>query len=190
MKPLNLAALGLRAHLALRAMGPVSCAGLVLCLLGAAALLWLVPQRALQAEQHQVALRLASMPAGAALAPAPPSANFNLVRFYDALGEQRYAEQQVKTLFGIAAKSGLALSQGEYKSAYDANGRLYTYQVTLPVKGSYLEVWQFVLSALMAIPFASLDEISFRRDNITDPAVEARLRLTLYLAERPHGAQR
>ena len=58
----------------------------------------------------------------------------------------------------------------------------YTYQVTLPVKGSYGAVWKFGMLALRAIPFASLDEISFRRDAIGDAAVEARLRLTLYLA--------
>ncbi len=93
-------------------------------------------------------------------------------------------------MFGIAAKSGLSLSRGEYKGAYDANGRMHTYQVTLPVKGSYRDVWQFALAALMAIPFASLDEISFKRENINDPAIEARVRLTLYLADRPGGVLR
>ena len=189
MRTLQLPALGLRARLALRAAGPVSCVGISLCLLGGAALLWLAPLRALEAEAHRVAVRLASMPVGQALAPAPVD-NLHLVRFYDTLGEQRYAEQQVKTLFSIAAKSGLALSRGEYKSAYDANARLHTYQVTLPVHGTYREVWQFALSALMAIPFASLDEISFKRDKITDHAIEARVRLTLYLADRPNRALR
>ena len=187
MTQLNLAALGLRARLALQSVGPVACAAFVLCLAGAAALLWLVPQRALQADNHKLALRLASMPVAAPALAAKPDANLNLVRFYDALGEQRYAEQQVKTLFGIAAKAGLSLSRGEYKGGYDANGRLHTYQVTLPVKGSYREVWQFALAALMAIPFASLDEISFKRENINDPVIEARLRLTLYMADKPGG---
>ncbi len=188
MKPINLAALALRLRLALRTLGPVASAAFVLCLLGGAALLWLGPQQALQAERHALALRLARMPAHTAAAAVAPSANLNLVRFYDTLGEQRYAEQQVKTLFGLAAKSGLSLSQGEYKSARDANGRLHAYQLTLPVKGSYRDVWQFSLSALLAIPFASLDEISFKRENINDPVIEARLRLTLYLADKPAGA--
>ncbi len=38
--------------------------------------------------------------------------------------------------------------------------------------------------ALRAIPFAALDEISFKRDAIGEANVEARLRLTFYLTER------
>ena len=59
--------------------------------------------------------------------------------------------------------------------------------LNLPVKGSYGAIWQFALGALRAIPFASLDDIGFRRDSIGDPVVEARLRLTLYLKDVPGG---
>lgn len=190
MNNLNLSALVLRARLALGALGPVFCVACVLLLAGGAALAWLMPQRALQGQRQQVALRLATLPAPALAASAPVSSNENLVRFYEALGEQRYAEQQVKTLFGLAAKAKLSLSQGEYKGAFERNARLHTYQVTLPVKGSYGDVWQFGLMALRAIPFASLDEISFKRESIGEPQVEARLRLTLYLADKPAGAPR
>jgi hypothetical protein len=120
----------------------------------------------------------------ASAAPAAPSID-NLDAFYAALGPRRYAEQQVKTLFTLAAKNGLSLSQGEYKTGYDRNARVTTYQVNLPVKGSYGAIWQFAMGALRAIPFASLDDISFRRDTIGDPGVEARLRLTLYLKDAP-----
>jgi len=190
MKPVNAAVLVLRLRLGVTALGPVFCAACALIVLAGAALLWLAPQRALQAERQQVAMRLAALPATAAAHAAPLSANQNLTLFYATLGEQRYAEQQVKTLFGLAAKAGLSLSQGEYKSAYDRNARLHTYQVTLPVKGSYRDVWKFALLTLRAIPFASLEEIAFKRDSIGEAQVEARLRLTLYLADRPGGAPR
>jgi hypothetical protein len=120
-------------------------------------------------------------------APAPVPAADPLEAFYTALGPRRYAEQQVRTLFTLAAKNGLSLSQGDYKAGYDRNARVATYQVNLPVKGSYAAVWQFAMGALRAIPFASLDDISFRRDDIKDPLVEARLRLTLYLKDAPGG---
>ncbi|MDB5597849.1 MAG: hypothetical protein JWM36_4810 [Hyphomicrobiales bacterium] len=179
----------LRLRLALSNLGPVAaCAG-VLLLAGALALAWLLPERALQVQRRAVALRLAALPPVAA-SMATPSPNANLALFYDTLGERRYAEQQVKTLFALAAKSGLALSQGEYKSGVESNGRFQTYQVNLPVKGSYAAIWQFAMLALRAIPFASLDEISFRRDTIGEPAVDARLRLTLYLADPLAGAPR
>ncbi|HEU4843822.1 MAG TPA: hypothetical protein VFT05_06130, partial [Burkholderiaceae bacterium] len=90
-------------------------------------------------------------------------------------------------LFGLAAKAGLTLRQGEYKAGIDRNARLVTYQVTLPVKGSYNDVSNFSLMALRAIPFASLDELSFKRENIGDTQLEARVRLTLFLADQPTG---
>jgi hypothetical protein len=121
-------------------------------------------------------------PAQPVVQPADP-----LDAFYAALGPRRYAEQQVRTLFALAAKNGLSLSQGEYKTAYDRNARLTTYQVNLPVKGSYGAIWKFALGTLRTIPFASLDDIGFRRDSIGDPSVEARLRLTLYLKDAPGG---
>jgi hypothetical protein len=79
----------------------------------------------------------------------------------------------------------LILAQGEYKSAVERSGGFATYQVTLPVKGSYGAIWQFATAALGAIPFASLDDISFKRDSIGQNGVEARLRLTLYVKEAP-----
>jgi hypothetical protein len=178
----------LRLRLAAGTLGPVACAAALCCLLGAAALAWLLPQRALQVREHELSLRMAATPPEIVKA-APVLANENLALFYETLGERRYAEQQVATLFGLAAKSGLTLNQGEYKAGYDRNSRVYTYQVVLPVKGSYGAVWKFGMLALRAIPFASLDEISFRRDAIGEAAVEARLRLTLYLAGPGTGVQ-
>ena len=188
MNGAHLATLWLQLRLAV-ARAPLLCGAALLALAGAAALAWLAPQGKQEAERHRQAMRLALQPP-AVIKSAPVTANDNLVLFYSTLGEQRYAEQQVKTLFALAGKAGLALSQGEYKSAWDANARVHTYQVTLPVKGNYRQIWQFGLMALRDIPFASLDEISFKREAIGDANIEARLRLTLYLAERPGGALR
>jgi hypothetical protein len=144
---------------------------------------------AAQAAQHAAAARGAAATAAVATPAAPLAPAIDkLDAFYAALGPRRYAEQQVKTLFTLAGKNGLSLSQGEYKTGYDRNARVTTYQVNLPVKGSYGAIWQFAMGALRAIPFASLDDISFRRDTIGDPAVEARLRLTLYLKDVPGEA--
>ena len=172
----------LRLRLALSRTGTVAVGASVLCLVGALALAWLLPERALQGQRGVAALSLAAMPPAAA-APLAPGPNANLALFYDTLGARRHAEQQLKTLFALAAKSGLVLSQGEYKSGFEQNGRFHTYQVSLPVKGRYAAIWEFCMLALRAIPFASLDEISFRRATVGEPMVEARLRLTLYFAD-------
>ncbi|MBA5690108.1 hypothetical protein H3H39_23965 [Duganella sp. LX47W] len=182
MNGVQLSAFALRARLALARVGAPACVAVLLCAAGAAGWAWLLSQRAAQVALSAQPLST-STPETLVSAPPPPTADQNLAAFYDVLGEQRYAEQQVKLLFRLAAKANLTLSQGEYKSAYDKASRVSTYQIVLPVKGPYAAVWQFTLQALRAMPFAALDEVSFRRDAITDPAVEARIRLTLYLKD-------
>ena len=182
MNNVNLAALWLRVRLATRAIGPVAGTALVVAIAALIVLAWAIPARDQQALRQGAALVQAATPPALPAVSPQASANQNLALFYAALGERRYAEQQLKTLFGIAAKTGLVLRQGEYKAAYDQNGRLYTYQVTLPVKGSYAAIWQFALLSLRAIPFAALDDIGFRRDEIGAAGAEARVRFTLYLA--------
>ena len=201
MKQLSFGTLALRLQLALRAWPlPVACGVVLLAI--AAALAWtlhanialdaerdaLLAERAARQKAPASAAAPSATPAPSAPAVQPAPSIDNLDAFYAALGPRRYAEQQVRTLFALAAKNGLALSQGEYKTAYDRNARVTTYQVNLPVKGGYGAIWQFAMGALREIPFASLDEISFRRDGIQDPSVEARLRLTLYLKDVPGAA--
>jgi hypothetical protein len=176
----NLAALLLRARLAVLRAGAPTCIAAGLCLAGAVAWAWVLPHKATLSKQLA---RPLPMPARLSSAPPPPSANQNLAGFYDVLGEKRYTEQQVKILFDVAARSNLTLSQGEYKSAYDKASGVTTYQIVLPVKGPYGAVWRFAMEALRSMPFAALDEVTFRRDTIADPTVEARLRLTLYLKD-------
>lgn len=190
MNAVRFAGLWLRLRLLLLRAGPVTLAAIAVLLLSIASLATLVHALVGERQAHEV-LRAQQARAAQAAAPGRPAAvapvalapRDNLDAFYGALGRRRYVEQQVKTLFGLAAKSGLVLSQGEYKSARDRNARVATYQVNLPVKGSYAAIWEFALAALRTIPFAALDDVSFRRENIGDPVVEARLRFTLYLAD-------
>ena len=185
MTAISLPTLLLRLRLWLRARSPVGVGAAILCVLGLAALAWLASAHQMLEREQELTRKMAALPPPV-VRPAPSVvANENLTHFYGALGEKRYVEQQVKTLFGIAAETGLLLRQGEYKSGYDRNARLHTYQVTLPVKGSYGAIWQFAMLSLRAIPFASLDDISFKRDTIGEASVEARLRLTLYLSATP-----
>jgi hypothetical protein len=177
----------LRLRLALAQVNPVAVGAALLLFCAAAACAWLAQQGEVLQREQELAQRMAALPAPPHRPP--PRADDNLAAFYGALGERRYAERQVDTLFALAAKTGLVLRQGEYKPGYDRNAKVHTYQVSLPVSGSYRAIWQFALQALRAIPFASLDDISFRRDAIGDAKVEARLRLTFYLAERRAGGR-
>jgi len=176
---MTLASLMLRVRLAAMRLGVAGCVALALLLAGALALAW-----SLKARQQAYAPLPPAPPQLVQAAP-PPTANENLAHFYATLGEKRHSEQQVKQLFDIAAKTGLALEQGDYKFSLDKASGVAAYQVTLPVKGAYSNIWQFSMQALSAMPFAALDDIAFRRETITEPVVEARVRFTLYLKEKP-----
>jgi hypothetical protein len=184
----QLGQLFLQVRLALARFGPVASVVCLLMIGGLCAWLWGVPQLQIQKKAQLHALARAqqtlSTSDGAARLTAPSVAQESLAAFYDVLGETRYAEQQIKTLFAIAEKTGLILNLADYKFAEDKIGRFQTYQIVLPVKGSYGAIRQFCEQVLLAIPFASLDEMHFKRDGIASGTLEARLRLTLYLTDK------
>lgn len=177
--------LTLSARLRLMRFGIAACAASLLCLSAAALWLWLLPQELAATAALKVPSQLVFPASGIA----PVTAVDHLAGFYAALGEQDHVGEQVRTLFALAARAGLQLRQGEYKAAYDPVGRIGSYQIVLPLKGTYQAIWQFSLSALRAIPFASLDEIIFKRDLIADAEPEARVRLTLYVSQKSAGVQ-
>lgn len=187
MKDMSLSALWLRLTLALRRTHPIVAGGVALALAVMAAILFMLQALVDLDEQYAEARRQAALPppAPGALAPPPPSADQNLAHFHASLGERGKVERQLKTLFALAEKNGLALRQGEYRSSQDRAGRFLTYQITLPVTGRYGAIWQFAFDALRALPHASLDDVGFRRDGIGSETVEARLRMTLHLSAAP-----
>lgn len=107
----------------------------------------------------------------------------NLRKFYDVLGDRSEAEQYLKALFAIAARMDLSLDQGEYLWQFDKNSSTYRYQILLPVKGSYSVIRRFCEKTLRDLPFASLDELSFRRESVGEDELDASLRFTFYLKD-------
>lgn len=178
------AAMLLRIRLLLVRIDPVLASVVVLLLAGVVLHGALVPARARLDGQYDTAWRAARtpLPAPAALAAAPPSSDQNLAQFHAVLGDPRGVERQLKQVFALAERHGLTLQQGDYRATRERDARLVAYQVNLPVKGSYEAVWAFSMDVLRTLPHAALDDVSLRRDSIGADGVEARLRLTLYLA--------
>lgn len=84
-------------------------------------------------------------------------------------------------LYAAAAAQNLVLELGEYRLTADQSGKLARYHVTLPVKGNYLQIRQFVDQALIDVPVAVLDDINFKREAIGATQLEARIKFTLYV---------
>lgn len=183
-----------QARLALGRIGAVRAITAVLCLIAIAAWSSVIPELqselSMQQAKNAVARAGPDAPKDISAAPVRSEDEVRLERFYANLGQQAYLEQQVKALFAIAAKNGLVLSQAEYKPGYNRHGRFHTYQVTFPLKGQYLAIRSFCEQVLIAIPFASLDGMELKRDTIASAALEARLRITFYLAGAQPGMPR
>lgn len=104
-----------------------------------------------------------------------------LVTYYKFFPSQTSSPDWLEKIYKAAQDQKIQLEQGEYRITSEKTGKLVHYQITLPVKGTYLQLRKFLAAVLTEIPIASLDHISFERQKIGDEVVEAKIRLTLYL---------
>lgn len=87
-------------------------------------------------------------------------------------------------IYDIAAREGLRLAQGEYRMSDTDALDMRQYRVTLPVRGTYPQIRRFVGRVLEEVPPAALSQLSFQRESIGSPGLEARIELTLHLRAR------
>lgn len=103
-----------------------------------------------------------------------------LERFYSRFPSVERLPGELDALYAHAKQSRVQLLQGEYRMA-PAGGPLTAYHVTLPVRGSYPQLRQFVGRVLQDMPTTSLDALRFERKKAADAQLEAQVRLTIYL---------
>lgn len=118
-------------------------------------------------------VRLAGQPVSA------PDGVADLERFYRRFPTLDALQSELESLYAHARASRLQLAQGEYR--LEKGPGLAAYRVTLPVRGSYAQVRQFVGHVLKDMPTASLDAVRFDRRKAGDAQLEAQVRLTIYL---------
>lgn len=111
----------------------------------------------------------------------PADPRTELVEFYAALAQPAGAPDLLRRLHRVARDQGLTLDQAEYRPLPDPEGKLTRYQIVLPAKGTYPEVRRFLVQASGDLPGLAVDSISFQRQQIGDPVVEAQIKMTLFL---------
>jgi hypothetical protein len=186
MTMVDLGSIALQARIGLIRVGVIPGLIAILLLLGAAIWIWFAIDARDQGKQEHTfaqARQELRVPPAAGVAAPELAAEQNMRKFYDVLGDRSEAEQYLKTLFAIAAQIDLSLDQGEYQWQFDKNSSTYRYQILLPVKGSYVVIRRFCKKTLRALPFASLDELSFKRESVGEDALDANLRFTFYLKD-------
>ena len=109
----------------------------------------------------------------------------SLRRFYTLFPEIARLPDEVERIYNLARNARLELEQGEYRLERRGDA-LAQYRVTLPVRGTYPQLREFVGAVLKDLPAVSLDALRFERKRIGETRLEAQLRLTIYF--RPAGA--
>ena len=59
------------------------------------------------------------------------------------------------------------------------------FQMSLPIKGEYPQIRKYLDSLLAEIPVVSLEHMQLERQKVGDPALEAKIRLALYMEQKP-----
>ena len=109
------------------------------------------------------------------------NAQFDIVqKFYDLLPAQKDANSKITAILNVATNTGLVIDKVEYDQPLSASS-LIQYQIKLPLKGSYIQIRQFINQVLNTLPSIALNDISLRREDITTDQLEARIQFTLYL---------
>jgi hypothetical protein len=143
---------------------------------------------ALKPAQDELAAQRAALERLRARTPVQPVAGANraeeLRRFYNLFPSAARLTAELERLHGLARGARLELAQGEYRLERRPAG-LWAYRVTLPVRGNYGQVRNFISAVLKDMPGASIDALRFDRKKADDAQLEAQLRLTLYA--RPSG---
>jgi hypothetical protein len=91
---------------------------------------------------------------------------------------------ELERLHRLARAAGLDLAQGEYRLERRSTG-LWAYRATLPVRGTYAELRDFLAAVLKDMPTASIDALRFERKKAVETQLDAQVRVTLHL--RPPG---
>ena len=106
-----------------------------------------------------------------------------LLAFRELLIDREQRNEWLKVIFLEAANAQLQLLQGDYALTEESEGDFIRLHIQLPVKGRYAQIRRYTQSLLEQIPALSLNEITFRRESVKTPEIEARLMLTLFLKE-------
>lgn len=110
-----------------------------------------------------------------------PGLSQQLGTFYEFFPPSATLPDWLARVYAAADKRGVALERGEYKVVQERGWRLMRYQVTLPVKGTYEQIRGFVADVLSEVPAAAIDEIGLKREGIGATAIEAQIKLTVFL---------
>lgn len=101
------------------------------------------------------------------------------------LSERLYAQKDVGNLLQliaqIAKNKNILLAQSEIQTIKEGHAGIHQLQVTLPVRTDYIGMRRFIQEVLLQLNGVSIDQISVKRDNVSQGQLEARIKLSLWI---------
>ena len=175
---MNFSHLGYRLRAAVHHLGRVGAFGVAL-LFGTAVFYF----SALRPAQEEFAAMQRRLERAERLAPNPrgsatSSTMEQFVEFFPSLDS---TPRWLRSVYSIAEREKLELLQGTYRLSEDPALMIARYRISLPVRGSYLQIRRFIAGTLNEVPIASLEGVVFQREKVSDGAVEASVTFTLHL---------
>jgi hypothetical protein len=172
------------AYAIVRAVGVPGAAGAAFALIALALFLFGVKPAAtaIDGERHaleRLQVQLKQTQRGAATGPGTTAER--LRAFYAFFPRLEALPEWLDKVYAAAARHSITLEKGEYTLARERDGRLMRYQLILPVKGSYPQLRAFLENVLQDVPAAVLDSVTFQRESIAAPQVDAQFRFSLVL---------
>ena len=164
-------------------LGTVGKLGLGLATLGG--LFYLLAVLPAESELREAKGELAAMQdrtkrTAVAAAPAGLGPAEELAKFYGLFPSDRSVPDALRTIYHLGTAQHLQLEQAEYRVATEGQSRLYRYDISFPVVGTYPEIRKFLRSVSKAVPAAALDTVTFEHRNGKRDQVQAKVSLLLF----------
>lgn len=111
--------------------------------------------------------------------------------FYHIFPRTNAIPETLAQLNRLAAQQHIVLNSGDYKLTkitprnLPQQAALTHYEMVIPVKGSYIQVRQFISAILATVPSVAISDMQMRRDNTLSPAIDAKLVLVLFVKAEP-----
>jgi len=104
-----------------------------------------------------------------------------LTIFYGSFPTKSSVPASLEKIYAAAENERLNIDQAEYKISRTNIEKMSRYQITLPLRGRYSRIHQFLVKVLRDVPNASLEHVLFERKKIGDSSVDATVILVLHL---------
>jgi Tfp pilus assembly protein PilO len=108
-----------------------------------------------------------------------------LALFYKNFPDELQVPDLLKEIFKAAENEGLTLETAEYTVVKSGTDRLIRYRVSLPVKGAFKQMLQFMDTVLKQSAAVALENAAFKRDKVDDGLVEGKLVFVVLVDSRP-----